>query len=102
MNSEMPRVPSGASGRRASTMWTMFSVRSCSPAEMKILVPVMPVAAVGLRHGPRLRTWPRSVPHCGSVRHMVPVHSPATSGGRYCVFCCLGAVRMMVFMQRRG
>jgi hypothetical protein len=32
--------PGGASGRRASTMWMMFSARSCSPAEMKILVPV--------------------------------------------------------------
>ena len=41
MNSEMPLVPPGASGRRASTRWTMFSVRSCSPAEMNILVPVM-------------------------------------------------------------
>jgi hypothetical protein len=30
-NSEMPRVPAGASGRRASTRWTMLSVRSCSP-----------------------------------------------------------------------
>ncbi|MNJ57889.1 hypothetical protein D3C77_535000 [compost metagenome] len=40
MNRLMPRVPWGASGRRASTMWMMFSVRSCSPLEMKILVPV--------------------------------------------------------------
>ena len=39
MNSEIPRVPAGASGRRASTIWIMFSVKSCSPAEMKILVP---------------------------------------------------------------
>ena len=31
--------PDGASGSFASTRWTMFSVRSCSPAEMKILVP---------------------------------------------------------------
>ncbi|MNY56693.1 hypothetical protein D3C86_1927990 [compost metagenome] len=38
-NSEMPLVPCGASGRRASTRWMMFSARSCSPAEMKILVP---------------------------------------------------------------
>ncbi len=30
----------GASGMRASTRWMMFSVRSCSPAEMKILLPV--------------------------------------------------------------
>ena len=35
----MPRTPGGASGSLASTRWTMFSVRSCSPAEMKILVP---------------------------------------------------------------
>ena len=47
----MPLVPPGASGRRASTRWRMFSVRSCSPAEMKILVPVMRIAAVGLRLG---------------------------------------------------
>ena len=40
-NSEMPLVPPGASGSRASTRWRMFSVRSCSPAEMKILVPVI-------------------------------------------------------------
>ncbi|MOA23818.1 hypothetical protein D3C78_1444630 [compost metagenome] len=40
MNSEMPLVPAGASGRRARTMWTMLSAMSCSPAEMKILVPV--------------------------------------------------------------
>ncbi len=37
----MPRVPGGPSGNRASTRWMMFSVRSCSPAEMKILVPVI-------------------------------------------------------------
>ncbi len=40
MNSEMPLVPCGASGRRARTIWTMLSAMSCSPAEMKILVPV--------------------------------------------------------------
>ena len=37
--SEMPRGPLGASGRRASTMWMMFSARSCSPELMKILLP---------------------------------------------------------------
>ncbi len=37
----MPRVPAGASGSRASTRCTMFCVRSCSPALMKILVPVI-------------------------------------------------------------
>ena len=41
MKSEMPFVPSGAPSMRASTRWTMFSVRSCSPAEMKIFWPVI-------------------------------------------------------------
>jgi len=40
-NIEMPREPAGASGSRASTRCTMFSVRSCSPALMKILVPLI-------------------------------------------------------------
>ena len=39
-NRLMPFTPSGASGRRARTRCTMFSVRSCSPAEMKILLPL--------------------------------------------------------------
>ena len=30
-NSEMPFEPAGASGKRASTRWTMFSAMSCSP-----------------------------------------------------------------------
>jgi hypothetical protein len=30
-NNEMPRVPGGASGNRASTKWMMLSVKSCSP-----------------------------------------------------------------------
>ena len=37
----MPRVPAGASGSLASTRWMMFAVRSCSPALMKILVPLI-------------------------------------------------------------
>ena len=40
MKSEMPLMPFGASGRRARTRWTMFSVRSWSPDEMKIFEPV--------------------------------------------------------------
>ncbi len=40
-NSEMPLVLSGAPGVLARTRWMMFSVRSCSPDEMKILVPVI-------------------------------------------------------------
>ena len=51
-NRLMPRVPGGASGSFARTRWTMFSVRSCSPALMKILVPVDAEAAVVRRHGP--------------------------------------------------
>jgi hypothetical protein len=31
----------GASGRRASTRWMMLPAMSCSPALMKILLPVM-------------------------------------------------------------
>ncbi len=34
-------MPGGASGSFANTRWRMFSERSCSPAEMKILVPVI-------------------------------------------------------------
>ncbi len=80
-NSEMPLVPGGASGRRASTRWTMFSDRSCSPAEMKIFVPVMAYAP-SASGSARVRRMPRSVPQCGSVRHIVPVHTPDTSLGR--------------------
>src|SRR3546814_3004187 len=32
-NNEMPRVPAGASGRRASTRCRMFSAMSCSRSE---------------------------------------------------------------------
>jgi hypothetical protein len=39
MASEMSALPRGASGSRASTRCTMFSARSCSPAEMKIFWP---------------------------------------------------------------
>ena len=40
-NSEMPLAPAGASGSLASTRWTMLPDMSCSPAVMKILVPVI-------------------------------------------------------------
>ena len=40
MKSEMPLMPFGASGVRASTRWMMFSVKSWSPEEMKIFEPV--------------------------------------------------------------
>ena len=34
-----------------------------------------------------MRTSDRSEPACGSVRFMVPVHSPRTIRGRYWSFC---------------
>ena len=38
-NRLMPFGPAGASGRRASTMWTILSVASWSPQVMKIFWP---------------------------------------------------------------
>ena len=37
--SEIPLVPGGAPGSRASTRWMMFSARSCSPKVMKVFWP---------------------------------------------------------------
>jgi hypothetical protein len=72
--------------------------QSWSPALMKILVPVMLVGAVGVRLGAGAWPCPRSVPQCGSVRHMVPVHSPLVSLVRYSFFCssvpCTFSVRV--------
>ena len=86
MKSEMPFVPCGAPSMRAMTRWMMFDARSCSPAEMKIFWPVMRYvpSPCGIAF---VRNMPRSVPQCGSVRFIVPVHSPVTSFGRYCCFC---------------
>ena len=85
MNSEIPLVPCGASGKRASTRWQILAAMSCSPDEMKILVPeiLKLPSACGAAFE---RSMPRSVPQCGSVRHIVPVHSPDTSRGRYSAF----------------
>ena len=55
---------------------------------MKLQIKVNP--ATGIIEDARFKTYgcgsaialPRSVPQCGSVRHMVPVHSPLTSRGR--------------------
>ncbi|CAB3774315.1 hypothetical protein LMG30113_07555 [Burkholderia paludis] len=80
MNSEMPFTPSGASGVRASTRWTMLSAMSCSPHVMKIFVPntlYVPSPCGSARE----RTSARSEPACGSVRFIVPVHSPEISFG---------------------
>mmetsp|Transcript_56474 Transcript_56474/g.156141 ORF Transcript_56474/g.156141 Transcript_56474/m.156141 type:complete len:201 (-) Transcript_56474:527-1129(-) len=79
---EMPFVPAGAPGRRARTQWTMLSTISWSPHEMKILVPLIlyDPSACG---SALVLTWPRSEPHWGSVRHIVPVNSPLMSGGSH-------------------
>mmetsp|Transcript_13574 Transcript_13574/g.31281 ORF Transcript_13574/g.31281 Transcript_13574/m.31281 type:complete len:261 (-) Transcript_13574:393-1175(-) len=81
-NKEIPLVPGGALGRRASTQCTMLSVRSWSPQEMKILVPVMLYEPSPLGSA-LVETRARSEPHCGSVRHMVPVQVPCTKGVKY-------------------
>ena len=80
MNSEMPFTPSGAFGVRASARWTMLSAMSCSPHVMKIFVPntlYVPSPCGSARE----RTSARSEPACGSVRFIVPVHSPEISFG---------------------
>src|SRR5512143_3486517 len=76
-NRLIPLVPDGAPGSRARTRWTMFSVRSCSPAEMKILLPLI-LYEPSADGSALVRTRPRSVPLCGSVRHIVPDHEPST------------------------
>src|ERR1700685_2170509 len=63
----------------------MLSARSCSPAEMKIFWPVIAYepSANGVA---RVLRRPRSVPQCGSVKHIVPAHSPVVIFGRYRAF----------------
>ena len=52
----------------------MLSARSCSPDEMKIFCPeiLYDPSSCGTAFD---RSKPRSVPQCGSVRFIVPVHS---------------------------
>src|SRR5680860_320126 len=64
----------------------MLLVRSCSPAEIKILVPVM-LYEPSILGSALVRRAPRSDPQCASVRHMVPVHSPLIILVRYVCFC---------------
>ncbi|MNJ30554.1 hypothetical protein D3C77_251540 [compost metagenome] len=77
----MPLGPGGASGRRASTRWTMLSAASWSPQVMKIFWPVRAYVPSPLGTAVAVRA-PRSEPACGSVSTMAPVHSPETSFGR--------------------
>ena len=64
----------------------MLSARSCSPNVMNSFCPV-------IRHVPssagaaRVVSAPTSEPACGSVRFIVPVHSPVTIFGRYSSRC---------------
>ncbi len=76
----MPFTPSGAPGVRASTRWTMFPAMSCSPQVMKIFVPKT-LKVPSPTGSARVRTRARSEPACGSVRFIVPVHSPEISFG---------------------
>ncbi|CAG4893234.1 hypothetical protein R69919_01610 [Paraburkholderia gardini] len=58
----------------------MFFAMSCSPHVMKIFVPntLNEPSPCG---SARVRTSARSEPACGSVRFIVPVHSPEMSFG---------------------
>ena len=75
----MPLKPFGAPGVRASTRCTWFSHMSCSPAEMKLLVPERYQASPSRLA--MLLMSPSAEPACGSVRHMVPCHFPESSLG---------------------
>ncbi|MNY16655.1 hypothetical protein D3C86_1499310 [compost metagenome] len=59
---------------------------SCSPYVMKILVPNS-LNVPSPCGSARVRTAARSEPACGSVKFIVPVHSPAISLGRMTAFC---------------
>ena len=85
-NSEIPFTPSGAPGVRASTRWTMFSAISCSPHVIKIFVPKI-LNVPSPTGSARVRTSARSEPAWGSVRFIVPVHSPEMSLGTNSCFC---------------
>jgi len=78
----MPRIPAGASGSRARTRWRMLF------GEIVLAGRDEDLGAgdlEGVRSRPvrrALRMRPRSVPHCGSVRHIVPAQVPSTICGR--------------------
>ena len=66
----------------------MLSVKSCSPHVMKIFCPLIRHAASSrsVAGSARVATAPTSDPACGSVRFIVPVHSPVSIFGRYVAF----------------
>ncbi len=59
----------------------MFSATSCSPHVMKIFWPVI-AHEPSPRGSALVATAPTSDPACGSVRFIVPVHSPVSILGR--------------------
>ncbi len=59
----------------------MLSVRSWSPPEMKILLPLTRRLPSGWGSA-RVRSRPRSLPAWGSVSAIAASHSPETSLGR--------------------
>ena len=63
----------------------MFSAMSCSPEEIKIFWPVIEKLP-SLFGSAFVRIRPKSVPHCGSVRFIVPVHSHDAILGKYMSF----------------
>ncbi len=79
MNRLKPLVPGMAPSMRASTRCIIFSVRSCSPHVMKRLVPSILKIRGSTASGSGMAlvlSHPTSDPASGSVRHMVPPHTP--------------------------
>ena len=76
-NRLMPCVPAGASGQaRQHQMDDVLGEVMLARRDEDLGAGDL-VAAVG-RGSARVRTRPRSVPHWGSVRHMVPAHVPSS------------------------
>ena len=94
-------MPGAEPGVRASTKWMMLSVRSWSPHEMKIFVPVISHRPSG-RGVATDRIAPTSDPASGSVIHIVPAHSPVTSLGQIVVLLRLACPSASAARSRSG
>ena len=90
-------MPAGAPSMRASTRWMMLSARSCSPAEMKILVPDDLVAAVGLLDG--LGAQQAEI---GAALRLGQVHGAGPFAGHHLRHEHLLLFGLAVHHQRRG
>ena len=82
MNSEMPLVPSAPPGDARQHQMDDVVGQVVLAGRDEDLGAGDLVAAVGLRFAALVRIRPRSVPQCGSVRFIVPVHSPVIIFGR--------------------